>query len=197
MAARTAHTSDPLVFRAAEGESQMARAAALLDWPLRGTIDRDPDAGVPYEAQWGVGGGPTLHYVVHDLSDSSFFFASSDDPLKSAATAGLAAQFLDVMTFDELLADLDRAKTLNQIGRSAMRATLGAPAQTDDRLVSRLRELLHSKDADVREATIWAITLNPWNEYRPLLTDRATKDRSPRIRELAGIVLEGYQTLPS
>ena len=47
MASHTLHKSNPLVFRAAEGEAEVARAADLLGWPLRGLIDADPATGVP------------------------------------------------------------------------------------------------------------------------------------------------------
>ncbi|WP_194912900.1 hypothetical protein [Catenulispora rubra] len=193
MASGTLHKSDSQVFRAAEGESEVARAAEMLDWPLRGVIDADPAAGVPYEAQWGIGTGPTLHYVMHGLSDSSFFFASADDPMAAASAAGLAAPYLDVETFDELLADVDRAKGLNQIGRALLRAALGAPEAVDMRLVDRISNTLRDRDPQLREAAIWAITIQPWTDYRLLLTKLAADDRDQRIRDLAQVVLEGYE----
>ena len=193
MASHTLHKSNPLVFRAAEGEAEVARAADLLGWPLRGLIDADPATGVPYEAQWGIGTGPTLHYVMHSLSDSSFFFASANDPVGAAAAAELAAAHLDVETFDELLADVDRAKGLNQIGRTLLRAALGAPEAVDKRLVERISNTLRSRDPKIREAAIWAITIQPWAEYQPRLAKLADDDRDQRIRDLAQVVLEGYE----
>ena len=196
MASHSLYKSEPLVFRAAEGKSEVARAAEMLDWPLRGVIDADPETGVPYEAQWGIGAGPTLHYVVHDLSDSSFFFASANDPTAAAAAAELAAPYLDVETFDDLLAEVDRANGVNRTGRALLRAALGAPEAVDKRLVDRIRAALHDRDSRVREAAIWAITIQPWDDYRPLLTKLAADDRDQRIRDLARVVLEGYEAHP-
>ncbi|MGW2866783.1 hypothetical protein [Kitasatospora sp. NPDC001225] len=187
------HRSRRYIFRK---QNSLPVMELITEWPSWDQVayrPADAERGTPLQATWEILPGLTVTYIEEDTIRSSFAMVTSR---LGPETAGMAVAVFEVhpevVTVDELIAELDSARGTDDEAVAVARAGLGAPLEPDERLVQRISSSLRSADDVVREGALWAVSYSEWPIFRKAVRQLAESDPNTFIKEFAAGVLDAF-----
>ncbi|MFC7329943.1 hypothetical protein [Marinactinospora rubrisoli] len=154
------------------------------------TREEDRESWLPARVVWGT--DPALHYEEDLLSDFAYVTSVGSDPEQVAAVARLAEQRLPVRSVGQLLEDVDWQFGDEDRAHAVVRAGAGAPLEVHEGVLDCVRAALAHASPQVRMAAVWAVTYQPWPEFRTLLRERAETETDEHVTAVIRHLLDGW-----
>ncbi|RCV58169.1 hypothetical protein [Marinitenerispora sediminis] len=190
------HRSRRLVLRQGSGVRAVSASLAAfppeLGWSAPSSVRKaDRGSWLPARVVWGE--DPALHYEEDLLSDFAYVTSVGSDPERVRAVSELAEQRLPVRSVGQLLEDVDWQINDEDRAHAVLRLGAGAPLDVHDEVLECVRAALGHASPQVRMAAIWAVTYQPWPEFRTLLHEHAATEADEHLTAAIRHLLDGWK----
>ncbi|MCP2168431.1 hypothetical protein [Goodfellowiella coeruleoviolacea] len=178
--------SPRLILKSYPGLTEVLRYAQDHGWSVVADSPADPAAFEHRRVVWRRHRDGTLeiHYGADVVTENAYVFASGGGPGLTRSLAGMLADNLDVWTLDDLV-EIAAGPGGDIRPDMLVRVVMAAPHEFDGRVFALVHSALTAPEEKLRELAVWSTSINPWPQFRALLTEVAKRDRSAVIRHRA------------
>lgn len=186
------------VLREGITEDYVEEYADSNQWERLASVPRDIDSAKDHEVQWRVNDDLTFDYLESYLTNDGCFLGIGNDERNAERLMREADSVFELVIYseDDLLSNIEAASDtadLGGLGKSLIRAGLGAPLQHDreffDLIVANATSY---PDHRIRQFAICSMIYAEWPEFVPILRNIILDDREEAVRDRAQIVLNAY-----
>lgn len=176
--------SDRMILREEATEEDVQGLARGLSMTKIRDVSSPERQTIVREITWEANSGIRLHYAADYLSASRIISVEGDDDQHFRRFIEVVVTQLRPWILDELIAQVDScpADEPRALARAVIRLGVGAPNEYNGEIFDRIAAAMHSPDAWVRKAAIWATMYSQWPQFLPLLEDIANTDVDEAIR---------------
>lgn len=176
--------SDRMILREQATEEDVQHFARGLSMTKIRDISSPERQTVVREITWEANSGVLLHYAADYLSASRIISIEGDDNEQFRRFVDVTVRLLDPWRLDELINEVDSCDVgdARSLALAVIRLGVGAPNGYNDEVFNRISAAMHSPQAWVRKAAIWATMYSQWPEFLPLLREIADADPDEEIR---------------
>ncbi|MEV4342610.1 hypothetical protein [Streptomyces sp. NPDC049590] len=180
-----AHRGRRVILSAGLDETDVAEAASLMNAEKVRDVVASVEIGLSREVTWRVVDDYYLHYGKEYPFGIQFVFASGPEEAQVAELTQMLTDYFEPPSGEEVLADVDRADSVERKRESLVRLGVAAPADEEPRFLAKIIEAMHSGDEQVREAGLWAAAHALWPRLLPEVESMSESEVNPVIRAQA------------
>ncbi|MFB7122951.1 MULTISPECIES: HEAT repeat domain-containing protein [Kitasatospora] len=144
------------------------------------------------EVEWPIGDDLKLVQGEDGTSHCRYVQVLGDDEDDVMAAIESCEESLRPWSYEDLIRFYDLASGSEEGPHAVLRLALGAPPSPDDDFVARVLKSLGSSDPEIRDAGVLAAATYALSAFVPRLSELASSDADPEVRDTARATLEAY-----
>jgi hypothetical protein len=182
------------VLRSGVGEEDVDEFADNLGYPRRVDTPADEESWTPRTVIWHGNSGATVAYREDIYSGLPYMILMASDDEELRAYVELAEIVLRTWRLAELLHEVDAAGGSEDRADAVVQLGLGAPREFDAEVFGRIVAGMHSGDEEVLEASLMALTYEPWAQYAKPVRELLADGLSGELADSARSILEMFES---